>query len=181
MKALIAIDYTNDFVATDGALTCGAPGQAIEEEIVRLTRKFVEAGDFVVFAVDVHELEDDHHPETRLYPPHNIRGTAGRQLYGKLGELYKEIKDRPNVYFMDKTRYSAFSGTDLDLKLRAKGITELHFVGVATDICVLHSLYGAYERGYDLVVHKKGVASFNPAGHEFALQHFQNSLGAEVR
>lgn len=27
MKALIVIDYTNDFVATDGALTCGEPGQ----------------------------------------------------------------------------------------------------------------------------------------------------------
>lgn len=30
MKALISIDYTNDFVATDGKLTTGAAGQAIE-------------------------------------------------------------------------------------------------------------------------------------------------------
>lgn len=26
-EALLIIDYTNDFVATDGALTCGYPGQ----------------------------------------------------------------------------------------------------------------------------------------------------------
>ena len=30
-KALINIDYTVDFVADAGALTCGEPGQAIEE------------------------------------------------------------------------------------------------------------------------------------------------------
>ena len=28
MKALISIDYTNDFVATDGKLTTGAAGQS---------------------------------------------------------------------------------------------------------------------------------------------------------
>ncbi|MEN2297120.1 isochorismatase, partial [Enterococcus faecalis] len=28
MKALISIDYTNDFVATDGKLTTAAAGQA---------------------------------------------------------------------------------------------------------------------------------------------------------
>lgn len=30
-RALINIDYTVDFVAKNGALTCGEPGQAIEE------------------------------------------------------------------------------------------------------------------------------------------------------
>lgn len=33
-KALIVIDYTNDFVATDGKLTCGVPGQAIEKKLL---------------------------------------------------------------------------------------------------------------------------------------------------
>lgn len=180
MKALINVDYTYDFVATDGALTCGAAGQAIEAEIVRLTREFAAAGDLVVFAVDVHELDDPNHPETKLYPPHNIRGTAGRNLYGKLGELYEEIRNLPNVCFMDKTRYSAFTGTDLDIKLRERKISEVHLVGVATNICVLHTAYGAYERGYDIVIHEKGVASFDPVGHDVALQHFKNSLGATV-
>ena len=32
-KALIVVDYSNDFIATDGKLTCGHPGQAIEEYI----------------------------------------------------------------------------------------------------------------------------------------------------
>ena len=47
---------------------------------------------------------------------------------------------------MDKTRFSAFAGTDLELLLRARGITELHLVGVCTDICILHTSVDAYNR-----------------------------------
>ncbi len=36
-KELLVIDYTVDFVADEGALTCGKLGQEIEESIVSLT------------------------------------------------------------------------------------------------------------------------------------------------
>lgn len=39
-KALLVIDYTVDFVAMDGALTCGEPGIALESYITDLTRTF---------------------------------------------------------------------------------------------------------------------------------------------
>mgnify|MGYP005802021003 CR=1 FL=1 len=32
-KALIVVDYSNDFVAENGNLTCGEPGQVIEDNI----------------------------------------------------------------------------------------------------------------------------------------------------
>jgi nicotinamidase-related amidase len=59
-------------------------------------------------------------------------------------------------------------------------VNELHLVGVCTDICVLHTAVDAYNKGYRIVVHEKGVASFNPAGHEWALGHFEGALGATV-
>lgn len=34
MEALIVIDYTYDFVATDGKLTTGKAGQAIEKKLL---------------------------------------------------------------------------------------------------------------------------------------------------
>ncbi len=80
MKSLIVIDYTNDFVAPDGALTCKEPGQAIEGRIGELIRDFLAEGDFVVMAVDAHKEQDPYHPETGLYPPHNIIGTSGRNF-----------------------------------------------------------------------------------------------------
>jgi nicotinamidase-related amidase len=181
MKALINIDYTYDFVAVDGALTCGQPGQLIEEKIVELTKEFMASVDYVVFAIDVHDRGDEFHPETNLFPPHNLRGTSGRELFGSLKEVYERNSQLENVAFMDKTRYSAFAGTDLEIKLRERGITEVHLVGVCTDICVLHTAVDAYNKGFKIVVYKDAVASFNHAGHEWALGHFEHSLGAIVK
>jgi nicotinamidase-related amidase len=143
-----------------------------------LTEEFVQRGDFVVMAADVHEENDPDHPETKLFPPHNIRGTEGRNLYGKLADTY--ARNREQIYWLDKTRYSAFYGTDLDDQLRQKGIREVHLAGVCTDICVLHTAVDAYNKGYRIVVHRPAVASFNAVGHDWALGHFQGTLGAKL-
>lgn len=176
MKAMIVIDYTVDFVV--GKLPCGEPGIAIEQRITELTESFVKEGDFVVMAVDLHDETDELHPESRLFPPHNIRGTEGRELFGKLQHVFEEHQDR--IYWMDKTRYSAFCGTDLELQLRTQGIQELHLVGVCTDICLLHTAVDAYNKGFTIVIHADAAASFNPQGHEWALNHFKHVLGGTV-
>jgi nicotinamidase-related amidase len=179
-KALLTIDYTNDFVAPKGALTCGAPAQAIEKSITAITRQFIEKGDYVVFAIDQHNENDLLHPEAKLFPPHNITGTAGRNLYGTLNEVYLQNKEKENLYWMDKTRYSAFAGTDLEIKLRERGINEIHLVGCATDICVFQTAVDAYNKGFHIVIHKEAVASFNPLGHQWALDQFKNTFGAKI-
>lgn len=179
-RALINVDYTYDFVAKDGKLTCGVPGQDIEDVITSLTEEFIKQGDFVAFGIDAHEEGDRLHPESSLFPPHNINGTKGKELYGKLAHVYEANKEKENIFYYDKTRYSAFAGTNLELKLRERNITELHLVGVCTDICILHTAVDAYNKGFKIVVHEGAVASFNQAGHEWALGHFKNTLGADV-
>lgn len=177
-KALLVVDYTVDFVADDGQLTCGKPGQAIEEAICAITEQFLKNGDCIIFPVDLHERGDQLHPEFELFPPHNIRGTKGRNLYGRLQTLYDANSDQ--IQWMDKTRYSAFAGTPLELKLREQAIEEIHLAGVCTDICVLHTAVDAYNKGFNVTVHKEAVASFDPEGHAWALRHFTNTLGAHV-
>ncbi|PIC63726.1 isochorismatase [Sporosarcina sp. P13] len=177
-KALLVIDYTVDFVAIDGALTCGEPGIALEEYITELTTSYLEKQLPVFVINDLHEKNDPYHPESSLFPAHNIRGTAGRNLYGKLQDLYETHTD--DMIWMDKTRYSAFAGTNLDIQLRSRGINEIHLTGVCTDICILHTAVDAYNLGYKIFVHEGGVASFNPIGHDWALSHFTNTLGATV-
>lgn len=180
-KALLVIDYTNDFVAEDGALTCGSPGREIEHAIVERIKEAVEKEEEIFFAVDLHEPDEPDHPEARLFPPHNIRGEPGRNLFGKVKELYESIKDRPNVHWLDKTRYSAFTGTPLRLLLRQKKIKTVVLAGVCTDICILHTAVDAYNEGFRIHVDQAHVASFNKTGHEWALSHFKNTLGAEVK
>lgn len=179
-QAGLIIDYTNDFVADNGALTCGKPGQVLAPHIVTLAETMFKNGDWVLLPTDVHTPHDPYHPESKLFPPHNVRGTWGRELYGPLKPWFEAHQDAPTVWQFDKTRYSSFAGTDLDLRLRERGVKILHLVGVCTDICVLHTAVDAYNLGYQLVIHEAGVASFNQAGHDWALDHFKNSLGATV-
>lgn len=179
-QALIIIDYTNDFVASDGALTAGHPAQVLHDYIYSLIETFADRQDMIAFMVDLHHENDRVHPETALFPPHNIKGTVGRSHYGQVEALYQTIKDHPKVMYRDKTRYSAFAGTDLTLRLREQAIDTIHLVGVVTDICVLHTAIDAYNLGFKIVIHEKGVASFDPKGHEWALNHFKQVLGAEI-
>ena len=180
MRALLSIDYTNDFVATDGNLTTGKAGQAIEEALVAVTKENFQQGDLVVFAIDGHDPSDHYHPENNLFPAHNVIGTSGRNLYGSLADFYQEHQKKDNVLWIDKRHYSAFSGTDLDIRLRERGITELCLTGVCTDICVLHTAVDAYNLGYQLIIPEKAVASFDAIGHTWALNHFENTLGAKI-
>lgn len=178
-KALIIIDYINDFVESDGKLTCGEPAQKLDKIIASLVNEFANNGDFVVVASDKHEENDIYHPEGNMFPPHCISGTRGAQSYGEtLVEVQKVPKDK--LVNIDKTRYSAFAGTSLDLKMRERGVTDVYLVGVCTDICVLHTAVDCYNLGYTINVYKNAVASFNEEGHNFALIHFKNTLGAKI-
>ena len=179
-KALISIDYTEDFVADHGKLTAGAPAQAISDTIYRVTQKAFECGDYIFFTIDAHEENDVFHPESKLFPPHNIIGTSGRNLFGKLAEFYQEHADDSRVFWMDKRHYSAFSGTDLDIRLRERGVDTVILTGVLTDICVLHTAIDAYNFGYQIEIVKPAVASIWPENHAFALGHFKNTLGAKL-
>lgn len=67
MKALLVIDYTNDFIAPNGALTCGDPGRKIDDRIKELADSFLKNGDYVIFPTDTHQKNDPYHPETKLF------------------------------------------------------------------------------------------------------------------
>ena len=179
-KALISIDYSYDFVADDGKLTAGKPAQAIEDAITGLTQKAYDSGDYIFFTIDAHDEGDSFHPESKLFPPHNVKGTSGRELYGKLGRLYEDIKEDGRVFWMDKRHYSAFSGTDLDIRLRERHVTTVILTGVLTDICVLHTAIDAYNLGYSIEIPAAAVASITAENNQFALNHFKNVLGATV-
>ncbi|UQS82352.1 cysteine hydrolase [Bombilactobacillus folatiphilus] len=180
-EALLIIDYTNDFVADKGTLTAGAPAQKLESYIVQLAEQFLKDEKWVILPTDLHQKDDLYHPETKLFPPHNLANTWGREFYGQLQTWYEQNRDNPALYNLAKNRYSAFANTNLDNFLRERKIETLHLTGVCTDICVLHTAIDAYNRDYNLVIHQDGVATFNPQGQTWALDHFKNSLGATIK
>lgn len=178
-KALIIIDYINDFVDTNGKLTCGEPGQKIDGNISEIVDGFSKKGDFIAIASDNHAENDMYSPEHGLFPSHCIGGTTGCELYGKTSKAVKNVAPELLIE-IKKSRYSAFAGTSLDLKLRERGVSDVYLVGVCSDICVLHTAIDAYNLGYNIFIYENGIASFNNDGHNFALAHFKNTLGATI-
>lgn len=86
-KALISIDYTEDFVADSGKLTAGAPAQAISDAISKVTRLAFERGDYIFFTIDAHEENDCFHPESKLFPPHTSDWDEWTEFIWRFGDL----------------------------------------------------------------------------------------------
>ena len=55
-------------------------GNCMENYITDLTEYFLNEGHFVVMPVDVHDVDDPYHPETKQFPPHNIRGYRRKEF-----------------------------------------------------------------------------------------------------
>jgi nicotinamidase/pyrazinamidase len=182
-RALLLVDMSNDFIRLDGALNCGQPGMDIVPYCRQLVASFLETGDFVLDARDLHDLTD-YEIASGMFPPHNLRETSGQELISELKDL---LAEKPNQWlYIPKKHYNAGYGTNLFALIQEKSITEIHVVGVCTDICVRYTVNGLHEfktsvyPELQIVVHKPGVASFNEGGHKESLAHFTTALGTSV-
>lgn len=79
-----------------------------------------------------------------------------------------------------KRRARAFAGTDLDLVLRARGVTHLAVAGVATSAMVAATCYDAADRGYRVTVLRDGCADEDSAMNDFFLERVFPSRGFDV-
>jgi ureidoacrylate peracid hydrolase len=73
------------------------------------------------------------------------------QLLAKGGwdyELVGPLAPQPGDIVLAKTRYSAFFNSQLDSTLRARGIRNLVFVGIATNVCVESTLRDGFHLEY---------------------------------
>jgi ureidoacrylate peracid hydrolase len=80
---------------------------------------------------------------------------ARPELHGKLlargtwdYELVDALAPRPGDIRLHKTRYSAFFNSQLDSTLRARGIRNIVFVGIATNVCVESTLRDGFHLEY---------------------------------
>jgi ureidoacrylate peracid hydrolase len=63
-------------------------------------------------------------------------------------EIVDALAPQPGDIRIAKTRYSAFFNTNLDSVLRARGIRNLIFVGIATNVCVESTLRDGFHLEY---------------------------------
>ena len=80
-------------------------------------------------------------------------------------ELIDELQPLPQDLVIEKPRYSGFFNTALDSMLRCRGIRNLVFVGIATNVCVESTLRDGFFLEYFGVVLEDAT---HQAGPEFA-------------
>lgn len=106
-----------------------------------------------------------------------LRGTLlakGSWDYAIVDELSPEAGD----IVVPKTRYSGFFNTNMDSLLRARGIRNLIFTGVATNVCVESSLRDAFHLEYFGVVLKDATHHLGPDFiQEAALYNIEKFFG----
>ncbi|MBD8554106.1 pyrimidine utilization protein B [Rhizobium sp. CFBP 8762] len=76
--------------------------------------------------------------------------------------IVDELQPQPGDILVPKTRYSGFFNTNMDSLLRARGIRNIVFVGIATNVCVESSLRDAFHLEYFGVVLEDATHHLGP-------------------
>lgn len=102
-------------------------------------------------------------------------GPLGRVLVrGEPGfETIEELAAHPGEPVVDKTANGAFTGTDLDVILRARDVRAIAFAGNTIDVCVHTSLREANDRGYQSLLLSDCCGAIEPGLHEWAVRSVQ--------
>ena len=168
-SAVVVIDLANDFVYAGGVIADAggaayqAKAQAVIPPLERLLAAARRAGITVVYATDAHTPGDS---ELKKWPPHAMRGT-------KLAQIVPALAPQPGDLVIEKQTYSPFVSSDIDARLRARGIERLYITGLHTDCCARHTAADAFQRGYDLVWVTDTLAAFTDEAHRAGLEYFK--------
>ncbi|MFI2028825.1 cysteine hydrolase family protein [Streptomyces buecherae] len=96
---------------------------------------------------------------------------AGLYVEGAPGtEIHPAVAPRPGEVVITKRRASAFSGSDLDVVLRACGIDRLVLTGIATSAVVLSTLCQANDLDFGLTVLSDGCLDLDPELHRVLVE-----------
>ena len=99
-----------------------------------------------------------------------VAGT-GRFTDGDPGrEIHPAVAPAPGEVVLTKRRVSGFTGSDLDVVLRAQGIGHLVLTGIATSGVVLSTLRQAADLDYQLTVLADGCLDPDPEVHRVLLE-----------
>jgi nicotinamidase-related amidase len=85
-------------------------------------------------------------------------------------EIHPSVGPRPGEVIVTKRRVSAFSGSDLELVLRSKGIETLVLLGIATSGVVLSTVRQAADADYGLIVLCDCCADRDPEVHRCLIE-----------
>ena len=186
--ALLVVDMQRGFLDPGAAMEV-PQARAIVPTVAGLIALFRRAGLPVTFSQFVYSpaaplLVGDLHPEHRAAAPGAPTG-FGRPSASCLEgdpsvEVVPELAPASGELAVRKHWYDAFAGTPLDGALRARDVRSLVVTGTMTDICVLATVMGAFNREYRVTVVEDGVATLWPEIQQATLDIVRRAYGRVV-
>ena len=166
MKALLVVDMIHDFV--DGKFRSEGAKKIISV-VKKLIEKFRREG-MVIYLRDSHTPHD---PELKVWGEHAMSGTWGSQIV-------EEIKPREGDVVIEKRTFDGFLFTSLEKILCDNNVEEVFICGVATNICVQHTVFGAFARGFEVSVVEDACSGTTEEEHRYSLRYMKNVYGARI-
>ena len=115
-------------------------------------------------------------PELRSCWPGVVRRyDDGRELPGH--DVIPELAPRAGEPVVDKYGYGSFHNTMLEDALRARHVSQLVTVGTVTQICVEETVREGFHRGFEMVMVRDGVSSFDAELHAATLRNIEMKFG----
>ncbi|MAL73331.1 MAG: pyrimidine utilization protein B [Alteromonas sp.] len=191
--AVIVVDLQNAYTSKNGYLDKAGFDVSTTAPVIENTTKVLEtaraAGMPVVFLQNGWDADykEAGGPGSPNWYKSNALKTMRKQpeLKGSLlakgtwdYALVDALKPQDGDIIIPKTRYSGFYNTNLDSMLRARGIRNLVFTGIATNVCVESTLRDGFHLEYFGVVLADAAYQAGPPDiHEASLFNIQTFFG----
>lgn len=182
ITALIVIDMQRDFLDPRGYIGQSGVDVSVLRAAIPNVRRLLEAARAT--GIRVIHTREGHRPDLADLNPAKARraarvgsaigsaGPLGRLLVrGEPGHaIIDQLTPLPSEVVIDKPGFGAFYATDLELVLRAWGVTALTLAGVTTDVCVHSTLREAVDRGFECQTVGDACAAADPGIHSAMLK-----------
>ncbi len=171
--ALVVIDMQRDFIEPGGF------GDTLGNDVSRLTAIVPTVAALIALfrreALPIVHTREAHKPDLSDCPPaKRLRGKPGLRIgdSGVMGriliagepgnQILSELAPADDEIVIDKPGKGMFWATGLHETLTAKGIDQLIFAGVTTEVCVQTSMREANDRGYECLLIEDATESYFP-------------------
>jgi nicotinamidase-related amidase len=171
--ALIVIDMQRDFVEPGGFGASLGNDVSLLRSIIPAVRDLLDV--FRRLGLPIVHTREAHRPDLSDCPPaKRMRGHCELRIgdAGPMGRLLvdgqpgaaviDELKPLAGEIDLPKPGKGAFYATPLQEILQRRGVTQLVFAGVTTEVCVQTTMREANDRGYECVLVEDATESYFP-------------------